>query len=44
MISAIGRTPAERSTDYRQIREVDPDESPVGPQLGPRADGTPLVE
>ncbi|WP_327051070.1 7,8-didemethyl-8-hydroxy-5-deazariboflavin synthase subunit CofH [Halomicrococcus gelatinilyticus] len=44
MIAAIGRTPAERSTDYRQIREVDPDESPVGPRLGPRADGTPLVE
>ena len=44
MISAIGRTPAERSTDYRQVREVDPDESPIGPRLGPHADGTPLVE
>jgi FO synthase subunit 2 len=43
MISAIGRTPAERSTDYRQIREIDTDE-PVGPRLGPQADGTPLFE
>lgn len=44
MISAVGRTPVERSTDYRQQREIDPEESPFGPQLGPAADGTPLVD
>ncbi|WP_458209653.1 7,8-didemethyl-8-hydroxy-5-deazariboflavin synthase subunit CofH [Haladaptatus sp. NG-SE-30] len=44
MVSAIGRTPAERSTDYRQIREIDPDDAPFGPTLGPCADGTPLLE
>src|SRR6056297_2860889 len=43
MISATGRTPAERSTDYRQVRDIDP-ENPVGPRLGPQADGTPLFE
>jgi len=42
MISAIGRTPAERSTDYRAIREIDPDSSEFGPELGPHSDGTPL--
>jgi FO synthase subunit 2 len=36
--------PAERSTDYRQRRVVDPDEGPFGPTLGPCADGTPLVD
>jgi FO synthase subunit 2 len=41
MIAAIGRTPAERSTDYRQVRDIDA-ESPDGPRLGPQADGTPL--
>ncbi|NHN49506.1 7,8-didemethyl-8-hydroxy-5-deazariboflavin synthase subunit CofH [Halostella sp. JP-L12] len=44
MITAIGRTPVERSTDYRQRRVVDPDADRIGPRLGPRADGTPLVE
>ncbi len=44
MVTAIGRTPVERSTDYRQRRQIDPDNPPFGPQLGPRADGTPLVE
>ncbi|WP_128225490.1 7,8-didemethyl-8-hydroxy-5-deazariboflavin synthase subunit CofH [Halobacteriaceae bacterium SHR40] len=44
MISAIGRVPVERSTDYRQRRRVDPSDPPFGPELGPRADGTPLVE
>ncbi len=44
MITAIGRTPAERSTDYRQIREIDPDDPPFGPTLGPCADGTPLLD
>ena len=43
MITAIGRTPVERSTDYRQRRVIDPDDPPFGPELGPAADGTPLV-
>ncbi|WP_436911090.1 7,8-didemethyl-8-hydroxy-5-deazariboflavin synthase subunit CofH [Halosimplex marinum] len=44
MIDAIGRVPVERSTDYRQRRRIDPDDGPHGPQLGPKADGTPLVD
>jgi len=44
MITAIGRTPVERSTDYEQRRRIDPDEPPFGLELGPQADGTPLVE
>ncbi|MCU4800408.1 7,8-didemethyl-8-hydroxy-5-deazariboflavin synthase subunit CofH [Halobacteria archaeon HArc-gm2] len=44
MISAIGRTPVERSTDYEQRRRIDPDDPPFGPELGPQADGMPLVE
>ncbi len=44
MITAIGRTPVERSTDYTERRVIDPDDPPFGPQLGPRADGTPLLE
>jgi FO synthase subunit 2 len=44
LISALGRTPVERSTDYEKRRPVDPSDPPFGPQLGPRADGTPLVE
>jgi FO synthase subunit 2 len=43
MITAVGRVPVERSTDYEQRRRVDPEASPPGPELGPRADGTPLV-
>ncbi|MCL7416790.1 MAG: 7,8-didemethyl-8-hydroxy-5-deazariboflavin synthase subunit CofH [Halalkalicoccus sp.] len=43
MIASIGRVPVERSTDYREKRRVDPDETPHGPQLGPRADGSPMV-
>ncbi|MFC7046919.1 7,8-didemethyl-8-hydroxy-5-deazariboflavin synthase subunit CofH [Halobacteriaceae archaeon GCM10025711] len=44
MISAVGRVPVERSTDYRQRRRIDPDDGPpFGPELGPKADGTPLV-
>jgi len=43
MIDAIGRVPVERSTDYRQRRPVDPAADPVGPTLGPKADGTPLL-
>jgi FO synthase subunit 2 len=44
MIDALGRVPVERSTDYRQRRRIDPDDGPHGPQLGPKADGTPLVD
>jgi FO synthase subunit 2 len=44
MITAIGRVPVERSTDYQRRRVVDPDADPIGPMLGPRADGTPLLE
>jgi len=43
MISAIGRTPVERSTDYAERRRVDPDADVIGPELGPEADGTPLL-
>jgi len=44
LIDAIGRVPVERSTDYEQRRRIDPADPPFGPELGPRADGTPLVE
>jgi FO synthase subunit 2 len=44
MITAVGRTPVERSTDYRQRRRIDPDDPPFGPVLGPRADGSPMLE
>jgi len=43
MITAIGRPPVERSTDYRHRRRIDPDDPPYGPELGPRADGTPML-
>ncbi len=43
MLSAIGRPPVERSTDYEQRRRIDPDDPPFGPALGPRADGTPML-
>ncbi len=43
MITSIGRTPVERSTDYARRRPIDPEDSPFGPRLGPRADGTPLL-
>jgi FO synthase subunit 2 len=43
MITAIGRVPVERSTDYTERRRIDPDDPPFGPELGPRADGTPLT-
>ncbi|GAB7091484.1 7,8-didemethyl-8-hydroxy-5-deazariboflavin synthase subunit CofH [Halorubrum luteum] len=43
MITAIGRTPVERSTDYRTRRRIDVDGGPYGPLLGPRADGTPML-
>jgi FO synthase subunit 2 len=44
MITAVGRTPVERSTDYRQQRPIDPEDPPFGPELGPVADGTPMVD
>ncbi|WP_232688967.1 7,8-didemethyl-8-hydroxy-5-deazariboflavin synthase subunit CofH [Halobacterium zhouii] len=43
MITAIGRIPVERSTDYQQFRRLDPDDPPYGPALGPEADGTPML-
>ncbi|MFB6106895.1 MAG: 7,8-didemethyl-8-hydroxy-5-deazariboflavin synthase subunit CofH [Halobacteriaceae archaeon] len=43
MIRAVGRVPVERSTDYRTRRVVE-GEGPHGPTLGPRADGTPMVD
>ncbi|MXV63586.1 7,8-didemethyl-8-hydroxy-5-deazariboflavin synthase subunit CofH [Natronorubrum sp. JWXQ-INN-674] len=43
MITSIGRIPVERSTDYESRRVIDPDDPPFGPQLGPKADGTPLL-
>ncbi|WP_247010038.1 7,8-didemethyl-8-hydroxy-5-deazariboflavin synthase subunit CofH [Halorientalis litorea] len=43
MIAAIGRVPVERSTDYTERRRVDPADAPHGPELGPHADGTPLL-
>jgi FO synthase subunit 2 len=47
MVSAIGRPLVERSTDYTERRrvELDAETGPesLGPRLGPRADGTPLV-
>lgn len=43
MITAIGRIPVERSTDYQTYRPIDRDEKPYGPLLGPHADGTPMI-
>ena len=43
LISGIGRIPVERSTDYETRRVIDPHDPPFGPELGPKADGTPLV-
>jgi FO synthase subunit 2 len=42
MITAIGRVPVERSTDYEHRRRLE-GPGPHGPNLGPRADGTPLL-
>jgi len=42
LIRSIGRVPVERSTDYRKREPIRGD--PPGPQLGPNADGTPLIE
>ncbi len=44
MITAIGRRPVERSTDYRTRRPIRVDGGPYGPTLGPRADGSPMFE
>jgi len=43
MITAIGRIPVERSTDYQQFRRLNPDDPPYGPTLGPKADETPML-
>ena len=43
LISAIGRTPVERSTDYTRRHELSLDAEVHGPILGPQADGTPLL-
>ncbi len=43
MITAVGRIPVERSTDYTHRRRIDPNTDPIGPTLAPNADGTPLV-
>ncbi|MCL9814835.1 7,8-didemethyl-8-hydroxy-5-deazariboflavin synthase subunit CofH [Natranaeroarchaeum aerophilus] len=44
LIESIGRVPVERSTDYRKRRKLDAGDAPLGPLLGPRADGTPLLD
>lgn len=44
MIDAIGRTPVERSTDYTKRHELDPNDPPFGPSIGPHADGTPMLD
>jgi len=44
MITAIGRVPVERSTDYERRRRIDPEDTPHGPELGPRADGSPMLD
>jgi FO synthase subunit 2 len=44
MITAIGRGPVARSTDSGTRRWIDPADPPHGPDLGPRADGTPMLE
>jgi FO synthase subunit 2 len=44
MAGAIGRPLVERSTDYRRRHRIDPDDPPFGPHLGPRADGTPMLD
>jgi FO synthase subunit 2 len=43
MVTAIGRVPVERSTDYEHRRRIDTDADTLGPTLGPKADGTPLL-
>ena len=44
LITSIDRIPVERSTDYEKRRVIDPDDPPFGPTLGPKADGTPLLD
>ena len=44
MVTAIGRRPVERSTDYERRRPIALDDAPYGPRLGPRADGTPMLD
>jgi FO synthase subunit 2 len=42
MIRSIGRVPVERSTDYEKRRVIENGDD-IGPKLGPKADGTPLL-
>ena len=44
LIAELDRVPVERSTDYEKRRRIDPKTDPLGPTLGPKADGTPLME
>lgn len=44
MLEEIGRPAVERSTDYEKFRPLNGGDPPAGPELGPRADGTPLLE
>ena len=43
LITTIGRVPAERNTTYERIVELDLDQPPFGPTLGPRANGSPML-
>ena len=43
MVAAVGRMPVERSTDYTERRRIDLADRPIGPRLGPKADGTPML-
>lgn len=43
VVDSLDRRPVERTTDYRETRELEPGDPPHGPVLGPSADGTPLV-
>ncbi len=44
LIDSIDRIPVERSTDYETRRRIDLSVDQPGPRLGPKADGTPLVQ
>ncbi|MDZ7849796.1 MAG: 7,8-didemethyl-8-hydroxy-5-deazariboflavin synthase subunit CofH [Halodesulfurarchaeum sp.] len=44
LIESIDRIPVERSTDYERRHRIDPGEDVHGPVLGPKADGTPLLQ
>ncbi|MFP4530971.1 MAG: 7,8-didemethyl-8-hydroxy-5-deazariboflavin synthase subunit CofH [Halodesulfurarchaeum sp.] len=44
LIDSIDRVPVERSTDYERRHRHDPAADGHGPVLGPKADGTPLLQ